>query len=64
MSWCIVCGYADVPRPEVRAAVAECQAEFAPIMITGDHQLTARRSPIWVLVIRMLGWLPVKIYNE
>lgn len=33
----------DAPRPEVRDAVAKCRtAGIRPIMITGDHQLTAQ----------------------
>jgi P-type Ca2+ transporter type 2C len=41
--WLGLVGMLDAPRPEVRDAVAECrQAGIRPVMITGDHQLTAK----------------------
>ena len=41
--WLGLVGMMDAPRTEVKAAVAEClQAGIRPIMITGDHQLTAK----------------------
>lgn len=41
--WLGLLGMLDAPRPEVKAAVQECrEAGIRPIMITGDHQLTAR----------------------
>ncbi len=41
--WLGLVAMMDAPRPEVRAAVQECRdAGIRPIMITGDHQLTAR----------------------
>ena len=46
-------GMLDPPRPEVRAAVAECrEAGIAPVMITGDHPVTAKAI---ALSVGMLG---------
>lgn len=41
--WLGLVGMLDAPRPEVRTAVAACRrAGIRPVMITGDHQLTAQ----------------------
>lgn len=43
MIWLGLADMLDAPRPEARDAVARCRsAGIRPIMITGDHQLTAR----------------------
>ncbi len=41
--WLGLVAMLDAPRPEVREAVARCRsAGIRPVMITGDHQLTAK----------------------
>ena len=41
--WLGLVGMMDAPRPEVKAAVAKCRAAgIRPVVITGDHQLTAQ----------------------
>ncbi len=43
LTWLGLVGMLDAARPEVREAVARCrQAGIRPVMITGDHQLTAQ----------------------
>ena len=51
--WAGMVGMIDPPRKEVRDAITTCrQAGIRPVMITGDHPLTA------VAVARHLGILP------
>lgn len=43
LTWLGLVGMLDAPRTEVRDAVARCRtAGIRPVMITGDHQLTAK----------------------
>jgi P-type Ca2+ transporter type 2C len=43
LTWLGLVAMLDAPRPEVREAVARCRtAGIRPVMITGDHPLTAR----------------------
>ncbi len=43
LTWLGLVGMLDAPRPEVREAVAKCRAAgIRPVMITGDHPLTAQ----------------------
>ncbi|PSB68407.1 magnesium-transporting ATPase [filamentous cyanobacterium CCP1] len=43
LTWLGLVSMLDAPRSEVREAVAKCRsAGIRPVMITGDHQLTAR----------------------
>ena len=43
LMWLGLVGMMDAPRPEAREAVTRClEAGIRPMMITGDHQLTAQ----------------------
>lgn len=43
MSFLGIAGMVDPPRPEAKASISECiRSGITPIMITGDHPITAR----------------------
>jgi len=57
--WLGLIGMLDAPRPEVRAAIARCRsAGIRTVMITGDHQLTAKA------VAEDLGIVKVNDHNN
>ncbi len=55
LTYCGLVGMIDPARPEVKAAIATCKrAGIRPVMITGDHKVTA------MAIARDLGILPAK----
>ena len=55
MTFLGVIGMIDPPRPEAKAAIAKCdEAGIRPVMITGDHPLTAR-AIAWELGLLRTG---------
>ena len=54
--WLGLVSMIDAPRPEVRAAVKKCQqAGIRPVMITGDHPLTAKALAVDLGLVRSEG---------
>ncbi len=57
--WLGLMAMMDPPRPEVRTAVEHCRAAgIRPVMITGDHQLTAQA------IAQDLGILPAGPHDQ
>lgn len=53
LTWLGLVGMLDAPRPEVEEAVARCwQGGIRPIMITGDHQATAKAIAVRLGIAR------------
>ena len=67
-------GLMDPPRPEVRAAVAKCHlAGVRPVMITGDHRITAlavaqeldiARAGDWTVTGAELDFMPQEMLEN
>ena len=67
--WVGLVGMLDAPRPEVREAVKLCrEAGIRPVMITGDHQLTAKAIAVDLGIAqkgdRVLTGRELEIMNE
>jgi Ca2+-transporting ATPase len=69
LTWLGLAGMNDPPRPEVRAAIAECRsAKVRVVMVTGDHALTAeaiaRELGMWDESDRVLTGVELRGMSE